>query len=119
LIKDTEGHRVEIYSYIDTTLRKEGDCNEICHEINNMRKKDNLKVEDKIILFFDTKDNDLIDTLLGFKLKILTETNAKALHIIPLNRDIKYQHFSFESYKEGWAIHEKYKRELLIGIEVI
>ena len=44
MIKDTEGHRVEIYSYIDTTLRKEGDCNEICHEINNMRKKDNLKV---------------------------------------------------------------------------
>jgi|SRR3990167_6470199 len=107
---------VALNTFITTELRREGDANELCHFINSLRKKLGLNINDRIVLYFDSDDDDLIETICLLEKSILNETLSTELHIIPLNRNIEYHDFLFSGVEEGFAPHKHIQHKIRVGI---
>jgi len=80
-VVETSDFKIYLYKVIDERLLYEALAREIVRRIQFMRAKMNLRVDEKIRVYIDTQDRELIDAVREFKEYIMTETRALEIHV--------------------------------------
>ena len=79
LVASEDGLTVALDIKLTDTLKKEGLSRDLINRIQNLRKDNNLEVQDKISIFYTTEDKLIKEALEEHQQSIQHETQAKTI----------------------------------------